>query len=65
MKEKIKKIGEIENYYGGLSVKLKNGKYYWGIENWSGTSWREITKELYEALLKFEEERKLEEDKDE
>jgi hypothetical protein len=52
--ENIKDIGDIGNYYGGLSVKTENGKYYWSIENYNGHGWQEITEELYSALLKFE-----------
>lgn len=56
MIENIISIGEICNYYGGLSVKEYNN-YYWSIENYSGHSWEEIPDYLYEALIKFENER--------
>ena len=49
-----KSIGTIGNYYGGLSVKTENDMFYWSIEDWDGESWEEITKELYDALIKFE-----------
>lgn len=48
-------IGSIGNYYGCLSVKVDDGKFYWGIENWDGTWWEEILKSLYDELIKFEE----------
>ena len=51
-KEKL--IGEIGNYYGNLSVKEKGGKFYWGIENYNGTYWEEISEDLYNALLKHD-----------
>lgn len=47
-------IGMIGNYYGGLEVKERNGKYFWSIENYDGHDWEEITKELYDALIKFD-----------
>ena len=50
----MKTIGNIGNYYGSLSVKEVNGQFYWGIANGDDTSWEEISKELYDALLKFE-----------
>jgi len=49
-------IGDIGNYYGCLEVKVENGKYFWGIENWDGTHWQEIPEYLYAALNKFEDE---------
>ena len=45
-------IGNIGNYYGGLSVKEENGQYFWGIENYDGTNWEGISNELYKELLK-------------
>ena len=47
-------IGEIGNYYGGLSVKTDNGKHYWSIENFDGFEWDEIPASLFEELIKFE-----------
>jgi len=47
-------VGEIGNYYGGLGLKVENGKPYWSIENLDDDHWEEITKELYLALCKFE-----------
>jgi len=46
-------IGQIGNYYGSLNVKEQDGKYWWGIENWNGTGWQEITKELFNALAEY------------
>jgi hypothetical protein len=50
-------IGEIGNYYGGLSVKREGGKCYWSIENWDGDHWHEIPDSLFVELLKHEEDR--------
>lgn len=49
------KIGSIRNYYGGLAVKLEDGKYFWSIEDHGGHIWEEIPEELYRALLKYNE----------
>jgi hypothetical protein len=54
---KITKIGTISNYYGGLLVKEEDGEYFWAIENWNGDSYKPMPKDLYENLLKYEEER--------
>lgn len=51
------RIGTIENYYGGLYLKKGIGVFYWGIENHDGTNWEEITEELYNNLISFEEKR--------
>ena len=48
-------IGNIGNYYGQLSIKTENGKFYWGIEDWDGTSWEEIPEDLYLTLRRYEE----------
>ena len=50
-------IGTIGNYYGCLSVMKDADEFYWGIENWDGTEWEEITEELYNNLISFEEKR--------
>jgi hypothetical protein len=47
-------IGGIGNYYGGLSVKENDGKFYWAIEDWSGIDWEEIPKSLYDELNKYQ-----------
>ena len=61
MSEKEKQIGDIANYYGGLSVKFENGKYFWGILNYdSDFGWDEIPKSLYDELIKYENNREKE-----
>ena len=51
-------IGEICNYYGRLTVRSEDGKYFWGIEDWDGSfDWEEIPKVLYDELMKFENDR--------
>ena len=52
------RIGDIASYYGGLYVKESCGSYYWSIEDWDCNRWEEIPKHLYDALIKFESERK-------
>jgi hypothetical protein len=47
-------IGNIGNYYGGLSVKTEDGKCYWSIENYTGYRWEEIPDSLYRALVEYE-----------
>jgi hypothetical protein len=46
-------IGKIGNYYGHLSVKDEEGKYFWGIEDYNRTVWEEIPKTLYDELVRF------------
>jgi len=46
-------IGEICNYYGGLNIVEKDGKYYWWIEDYHESTKQEIPKYLYDALIKF------------
>ena len=48
-------IGEIGNYYGGLSVCVSDNKFYWSIEDWNGEGWDEIPESLYWALIEYEE----------
>jgi len=50
-------IGSIGNYYGGLTVKEEDGKFYWGIENYDGLEWEQIPESLYRELIRFEENR--------
>ena len=50
----INEVGNIGNYYGGLSVKADNGQYFWSIADYDGEVWQEITKALYDALIEFE-----------
>ena len=47
-------IGDIGNYYGGLSVKTEDGKHYWSIENYDGQDWQEIPESLYRTLVEYE-----------
>lgn len=51
-------IGEIGNFYGGLSVKTENGKHYWSIENYNGENWEEIPPELFYVLNAFKDSNK-------
>lgn len=50
-----RQIGRIGNYYGKLTVKEENGKYFWSIEDWDGHHWDEIPKSLYDELVKYDE----------
>ena len=50
-------VGTIGNYYGSLEIVEENGKYFWGIEDYSGTYWEEIPFILFGELTKFEESR--------
>lgn len=54
--DELKGIGDICNYYGGLQIVERDGKYWWGIENWDGTELSEIPKYLFDALNKFDSE---------
>jgi len=47
-------IGEIGNYYGGLSTGKVLDKFYWSIENWDGSYWEEIPEYLYVALNSYQ-----------
>ena len=49
-------VGCIGNYYGDLSVKKKDGSYYWSIENYNGHNWEQIPEYLFEALKRFNDE---------
>lgn len=48
-------IGDVTNYYGGLSVKKEWHKFFWSIEDYDGNHWEEIPDFLYDALIKYEE----------
>lgn len=55
-------IGGISNYYGGLVIAKKDGKFYWMIvddeEVFDDVSkYEEIPEELFNQLKKFEENR--------
>jgi hypothetical protein len=54
MSAQYKRIGGIENYYGGLWLKKDEDLIYWSIENYDGHGWEEIPESLYLALLEFE-----------
>lgn len=54
-----KRIGTVRNYYGGLFVMEKDGKYYWIIESHNTKfsileDWYEIDKELFDSLIAYE-----------
>jgi hypothetical protein len=49
--EKQYRVGGIGNYYGGLYIMEGVDSFYWGIENWDGTSWEEIPQSLYNELF--------------
>ena len=49
--ENIKQVGEIGNYYGRLQIATKDGKFYWGVPNYNGTEWEEISEKLYTTIL--------------
>jgi len=52
--ENIQRIGQIGNYYGGRYISTKDGKFFWGSENWTGIKeieWEEITQFLYKTIL--------------
>lgn len=44
------RIGEIGNYYGGLSLKREDGKDLWSIENWDGEDWQDCPAAVADAL---------------
>lgn len=44
------------NFYGGLNIRKRGGKYEMSMENYDGFEWTEIPEYLYEALLKYYEE---------
>ncbi len=47
-------VGHLENYYAnGISLLEKDGIYYWGLKDYDEPIlWEEITKALYDELLK-------------
>ena len=47
-------VGEIGNYYGGLSVRDNKGVKQWSIENFDGVDWQDIDDSLYNAIMLFE-----------
>ena len=54
----IRDIGWIANSYGGLTVKEKDGKYFWAVQDYDGGyDWDEIPEYLFAALNRYENER--------
>lgn len=39
------------NYYGTLMALSTKGRFFWGVENYNGTSWEEIQQPLYRAIV--------------
>lgn len=54
MDENIIYVGACNNYYGGLSVKEEDGKFFWSIENYNGFSWYDISENLFKLLIEEE-----------
>ena len=54
MDENIIYVGACSNYYGGLSVKEEDGKFFWSIENYNGFRWHEISEKLFKLLIEEE-----------
>jgi hypothetical protein len=52
--DEIKDIN-VCNTYGSLRVKSSNGKFYWSIEDYSGDHWLEISENLYNEIIKWDE----------
>lgn len=50
----VRDIGDVCNYYGGVAVCMKDGKYYWSVENYDGHDWEQIPKSLYDELNNFQ-----------
>lgn len=51
----ITSIEQLTGYFGHLELKKEEGKHYWGLEDYNGTSFKEIPEYLYNAILKFTE----------
>ena len=60
MSERV--IGVDHSYDGGMIVMEAGGKFYWGTDDYLTPWTQEIPKYLYDALNKFEDERKREEE---
>jgi len=53
------RIGNVSNNYGGVSVSKEGGCFFWALENWNGNYIpEEITKEMYDALVTFNNKKK-------
>jgi len=54
MEAKETRVGNINNYYGGLYVKQEENKYFWCIKcGFNIDKWEEISESLYLELLKM------------
>ncbi len=47
-------IGNIGNYNGGVVIKSEEGKYFWGIEDLHETVFKEISGELFYAMIRHQ-----------
>ena len=54
-----KRIGQVENYYGGVFAIEHEGRYFWTIECVTYTAFEEIPKGLFDQLVSFEANRSL------
>lgn len=54
LSDKQREIGGIENTYGGLRVKEEKGAYFWSIEDYCASPWKEIPQSLYCELMKHQ-----------
>jgi len=53
--DEIKDIN-VCNTYGSLRVKSSNGKFYWAIQDyWEDEDWLEISENLYNEIIKWDE----------
>jgi hypothetical protein len=44
------RVGEIENYYGGLWIKCEGGQPFWCIEGYASTDWKPCPEPVFLAL---------------
>lgn len=61
-KSKEIRVNNIGNYYGNLLIKQEGGKCWWVIEDYTAHDWREIPRELFEALLRYNQDSHVVED---
>lgn len=47
-------VGDIGNTYGGLFIKEVGGLCFWTIEDYSGKTWSEIPRYIYNDLFRYE-----------
>ena len=53
------RIGNVSNNYGGVSVSKEGSCFFWALENWNRNYIpEEITKEMYDALVTFNNKKK-------